>query len=843
MTMSEKGAEPTVHLLCNSHLDPVWLWEWPEGAGEALALARTVCDLCEEFEGFVFNRNEVQFYQWIEEYDPDLFRRIGALVEAGRWHVMGGWFLQPDCNLPSGESFVRQILVGKRYFREKFGVEPTTAANLDSFGHTRGLVQILARSGYDSYLFCRPKLHESSLPEAEITWVGYDGSEVTAALAESHYNSAPGEAAEKIRGWMEKEEGKVVRQVPWGVGDHGGGPSRRDIRAITELMDEGTGTRILHSTPEAFVADLRARGGPLPRHEGDLNPWAVGCYTSAMRLKRTHRRLENAFFLAEAMATTAWAQGRMDYPVEELTGALRALLANQFHDILGGTSIPSGEEAALEELGHGLTLARRVQTRAFFALAAGEEPGGEGGHPILVYNPHPFPLRTLVECEVQPAWPDREDQHGIPTVMCRSRRLPAQAEQQESNINEDHRKRVVFVATLKPGSMNRFDCSFRKVRKRPPPRARIRNGGLRFRNGELDVAVNARTGLLDRLWIRGVDYLAAGGLRPLVMRDNADPWGMTVSSFRRAAGRFSLMSQAAAARFAGVDGERLPAVRVIEDGPVRTVVEALFGFGGSAICQRYKLPREGVHVEVDLRVLWQEKNRMLKLSIPTPWPGARVMGQVAYGKEAFPGNGEEMVAQSWLVVPGGEGGSVARPGGSEPALTVINDCTYGFDFRGGELRLSLLRAPAHAAHPTGPGRPILHQDRFTPRMDQGEHRFRFWLTGGPAPEQIAAASREAQARNQVPFSLAYRPPAGGESALSGPALSDKAIQLTAFKKAEEGQDLILRLFEPTGRARQTTLTVPCAGVTTRVKMGPFELKTLRVDSATGAVREVNLLEE
>jgi alpha-mannosidase len=843
MTMSDKGSEPTVHLLCNSHLDPVWLWEWPEGAGEALALARTVCDLCEEFEGFVFNRNEVQFYQWIEEYDPGLFRRIQALVKARRWHVMGGWFLQPDCNLPAGESFVRQILVGRRYFRERFGAEPTTAANLDSFGHTRGLVQILARSGYDSYLFCRPKLHESSLPAPALTWVGYDGSEVTAVLAESHYNSAPGEAAEKIRGWMEKEEGKRVRHVPWGVGDHGGGPSRRDLRAVAELVEEGTGARILHSTPEAFVADLRARGGPLPRHEGDLNPWAVGCYTSAMRLKRNHRRLESTLFLAEAMAATAWAQGKMEYPRDELAGALRALLANQFHDILGGTSIPSGEETALDELGHGLTLARRVQTRAFFALAAGEASDLEDGHPIFVYNPHPFPLRTVVECELQPAWPHREDQYGIPTVTRRGRRIPAQAEQQESNINEDHRKRVVFAATLKPSSMNRFDCSFTKVRKRPAPKARIRNGVLRFRNEELDVVVNARTGLLDRFRIAGEDTLAPGALRPLVMRDNADPWGMTVSGFRKPAGRFNLMSQAAAARFAGVDGERLPAVRVIEDGPVRTVVEALFGFGGSAICQRYKLPREGAEVEVELRVLWQEKDRMLKLSIPTPWKAGRVMGQVAYGVEAFPGNGAEMVAQRWLAVLGGEGGSETGPGGGESALTVINDCTYGFDFKGGELRLSLLRAPAHAAHPTGSGRPILHQDRFTPRMDQGEHRFRFWLTGGPAQERIATAPREAQARNQLPPSLAYRPPRGSGSALSGPMLGDKAIQLTAFKRAEEGEELILRLFEPTGRTRQTTLTVPCAGVKTRVKMGPFELKTLRVDPSTGAVREVNLLEE
>ncbi len=146
----------SVHLLCNSHLDPAWLWEWQEGAAEALALARTVVDICEKYPGFIFNRNEAMFYEWIAEYDPALFKRIGKLVRAGAWHIMGGWYVQPDCNMPAGESFVRQILVGKQYFKRAFGVNVTTAVNLDSFGHSRGLVQILARSGYDSYLFCRP---------------------------------------------------------------------------------------------------------------------------------------------------------------------------------------------------------------------------------------------------------------------------------------------------------------------------------------------------------------------------------------------------------------------------------------------------------------------------------------------------------------------------------------------------------------------------------------------------------------------------------------------------------------------------------------------------------------
>jgi alpha-mannosidase len=175
-----------VHLVCNAHIDPVWLWEWPEGAGEALSTFRTAAGFCEDRPGFIFSHNEALLYEWIEEYEPALFRRIRTLVRRGRWAVLGGWFVQPDCNMPSGESFVRQILAGKLYFKKTFGEDVRTAANLDPFGHTRGLVQILAKSGFHSYLFCRPDRGFAALPADGFRWIGYDGSEILAARAEAH---------------------------------------------------------------------------------------------------------------------------------------------------------------------------------------------------------------------------------------------------------------------------------------------------------------------------------------------------------------------------------------------------------------------------------------------------------------------------------------------------------------------------------------------------------------------------------------------------------------------------------------------------------------------------------
>ena len=159
---------------------------------------RAAADFCEEFDNFVFCHNEALLYRWIEEYEPELFERIRRLVKAGKWHIMGGWYLQPDCNMPSGESIIRQMQLGRAYFSEKFGVSNNTAVNFDPFGHNRGLVQLMAKAGYDSYLIMRPYEADMKLPSNDFVWVGYDGSEVMVHRLDMGYNSALGKAREKV---------------------------------------------------------------------------------------------------------------------------------------------------------------------------------------------------------------------------------------------------------------------------------------------------------------------------------------------------------------------------------------------------------------------------------------------------------------------------------------------------------------------------------------------------------------------------------------------------------------------------------------------------------------------
>ena len=827
-------ARTKIHLVSNAHLDPVWLWEWEEGAGEALSTFRQAAEFCEKHQGYVFCHNEAVLYKWVEEYEPALFKRIRKLVHAGKWHVMGGWYLQPDCNMPSGESFVRQILLGKRYFREKFGVEPKTAVNLDPFGHTRGLVQILAKSGYKFYLCCRPSDPWCPLPGDEFVWAGYDGSEVLANRASAHYCSIGGKERARLEEWLAKNKGKDLVIHLWGIGNHGGGPSRKDLRDLENLKADRPDLQIVHSTPDAYFEELASRRTSLPRWAKDINPWAVGCYTSMARVKQGHRRLENDLLMAEKMVTSAWSQGLLRYPQEELRKAAEDLAFIEFHDILPGSAIRAGEEAAVRQIDHGLEILSRLKAKAFFALASGEPKAGPGTMPIFVYNPHPFPIRTFVECEFEPWEPNyARTSFWNPRLSAGGMDIPSQVEKEVSNLSLEWRKRVVFEAELAPSRMSRFDCRLEPIAGKPEFPVRERDGLITLETGDLDAAVGMATGLLEKYEVKGVPYLKNGSFRPVVILDDADPWGMKVRSFRNPAGEFRLATAEEASAFSGLGGRSLRAVRVIEDGEVRTVVEAVLAYGKSMIAMRYKFPKKGTEVEVEARVFWAEKDRMLKLSLPSPLQGPRFMGQVAFGTDELPSNGDEAVAQKWLALVSEKDGA---------AFSVINDCVYGSDYYQGELRISLLRSPAYSAD-TWEDKLVIAEDRLIPRQDQGERFFHFWINGGPLTERMERIGQEALARNEKPYVLPFCPAGSGKRPRAGLVLDGPAVELAAFKKAEDGNDLVVRLFEPTGKPRTAIVGLPAFGARKKVRLAGFEVKTLRFSPRSRKWAETDLLEK
>jgi alpha-mannosidase len=236
-------------------------------------------------------------------------------------------------------------------------------------------------------------------------------------------------------------------------------------------------------------------------------------------------------------------------------------------------------------------------------------------------------------------------------------------------------------------------------------------------------------------------------------------------------------------------------------------------------------------VEIEVRVLWNEKDRMLKLAFPSTLTQGECRGQVAYGVQSFSNQGEELVAHQWI-------GLFSR--GDDRAFTIANRTTYGFDHSDGELRLSLLRSPAYAGHPVG-DIPIVRQDRFTPRMDQGEHLFRFRLNAGPIVERMASIDRESHLLNAGSMALCCYPKKQGKKPESAFVLSNPVIRLAASKMAENDNLLVIRLFETNGNQESTQLSAPMLKQPIRIDLSPFELKTLVIDPATGIAEEADLL--
>jgi alpha-mannosidase len=482
----------------------------------------------------------------------------------------------------------------------------------------------MAKSGFNSYLFGRPQT-EVKLPDHQFVWVGYDGSEILATRFLGWYNTKLGQASSIISQRIKDAPAeKEIIAILWGVGNHGGGPSRCDLREVNKLIKNRKDVEIIHSTPKKYFDEVRKFRETMPRWAKDLNPWAVGCYTSMVRVKQMHRQLENELYMCEKMATAAVLAGLIDYPFVEIGQAMEDLMFGQFHDILPGSSIQPVEEASLRKMNRGLENLSNVKARAFFALARSQKRAKDGQIPILVYNPHPYKVSAIVECEFN--LPDFNDKGTWFNVHVHSpaKQLPTQVEHELSNLPLDWRKRVVFKAILEPSTMNRFDCTLHEQAKKPAMVLRAKNGLIKFKTEQLDVVINTKTGLIDRYCVDGVDYIKPGAMCPIVMHDNEDPWGMTVTSFQKVAGKFKLLGRETGTKFSGMH-TKLGSVRVIEDGSVRSVIEVVMGFEESFIYQRYKLPKIGTEIEIEIRVHWNQKDQMLKLHVPVAVLGDNVV--------------------------------------------------------------------------------------------------------------------------------------------------------------------------------------------------------------------------
>ena len=847
-------AKQKCFLICNAHLDPVWLWPWEEGLTEAISTFRVAADFCAQYPDFIFNHNESVLYEWVERNDPELFRRIQQLVKKGRWHIAGGAYLQPDIIGASGESLIRHFLVGKTYFSKKFHRQPTTAYNFDSFGHSQGYIQILAGCGFDTYIFCRPSRYTIPLPVGSFIWRHASGAEIVARRSDDHYITQ-GEILKSMQEgkWGEFYQTEGDFMFLWGIGNHGGGPSHAeyaDLKKLSGLIPE---IEFIESTPEDFFKhSLRLRGrDKLSIVEGDLKPVSEGCYTSMQLVKARHRHMENLMHLTEKLATVAWWQNKRDYPAADLAVAWKDILFSEFHDILPGSGIPQVEEDSLKLLGHAEEILRRKRAEILISLLRDEPLAERDSTPIFVFNPHSWTVTRVVEIDFGIA-----RQFGMDGVTRRvlrdGKEIEVQFEKGADNLfNPDWgewRARAVFVTTIPPLSFQRFDTAYEpipheKIRRWRSPKLPGKDK-LIIQTDHQKLVLDLRTGLIDRLEVGGQSLLAANSCLPLVLADLNHSW-MTLPEWKEPEAKFRLATPHEVVKIIGSDHthqefpEGKPAISILEDGPVRMVVEAIFVHGNSYIAQRYVIAKTAPEIRIEQSIFWAEHDKKLVLEVMHHSVLTRLQVEKCYSiddETSSSATGREMDFQGFI--------RVSDPSAADGAFAVVSHGTHSYSHKGNRLRLGILRSPSFATHEHQvPADMDRYLNRFIPRQEQGSRSAKFTFLFGKSAATTEAAMQGCLEANIPLDPFVYFPTNRKNKRVkraSFATISASNVLLAALKKAESGNDLVLRIRETAGR--QTRFKLTLEGRKFALEIGPWQLATFRLDRK-GKLTRTNLIEQ
>jgi alpha-mannosidase len=805
-----------LYMIGNAHLDPVWLWRWQEGFHEVKATFRSALDRMKEYDDFIFVSSSAVFYEWVEQSDPDLFAEIKQRIKEGRWVIVGGWWVEPDCNIPCGESFVRQGLYGQHYFRSRFGVIAKTGYNIDSFGHGGGMPQILKKSGLDFYIFLRPMPHERGLPSRLFWWESDDGSRVLAfRIAFEYLSWGKDVEAHALRCAEEMKDPMDEFMCFYGVGNHGGGPTIENLESLHRLdADENFPATLMCSSPDAFFASVLKKDWRIPVVHDELQNHAKGCYAAHSSIKRWNRLAENRLMAAEKWALLASQINERSYPAD-FAHAWKQVLFNQDHDILAGTSLESAYEDARDLYGEAMAIADRNFNLAIQSFAWKIAiPQEENVHPLVVFNPLTWAVETNVEIETCP-W-----QPGSTLVDDTGKVVPHQEVQSNAAAG---RARLSFNPKLP-------SLGYRTYRLIPPEAALENSQAFRtieasdqtLENERFRLEFNPKTGAIASLRDKqsGVEIFSDEAARAVVLDDPSDTWGHNMFKWDRVIGEFAAVF-----------------VRLVEHGPVKSVIRATSQYGSSTLVQDFTMYPERDQIDVRVVVDWRENYKMLKLRFPVNVKFMKVTRDIAYGQIETFANGEEYPFQQWVDVSG-----TSRDREISYGFSLLNDAKYSLDVNVRDIGLTVLRSPAYAHHIPAQLKP----EGYYPMIDQGVQAFHYSMLPHAGSWEIAGTARHAVELNQPPFALfATSHPEGTlPMADSFITVEPENIMVTVLKQAEDNEDLILRAVEMRKSKTHAKIVLLHINCTIEADFSPSEIKTFRIPGdLTQPVFEVNLLED
>ena len=798
------------HLIGQAHIDPVWLWPWHEGIALVHSTFRSALDRMNETPEFAFTASSAQFYEWVADNDPGMLEEIKKRIEEGRWNVVGGWWVEPDMNIPSGEAMVRQGLYGQRTLQRLLGCRATVAFNPDSFGHTGTLPQIIKLQGMENYVFMRPGPNEKTIPAGMFWWESPDGSQVLAYRIPVSYNDTRSVRAriEQVLSQLKDQPFRTFMSY-YGAGDHGGGATKENIASVFEIQAEKDAPTLIFSTPEKYFREIREdKSLKLPVIKDDLQHHATGCYTAEAEIKKNNRLSESALVGAEKISALGSVIWNFKYPKDQFTSAWKRVLFMQFHDSLAGTSVPDHSITAREGYGYALDIARQAVYMAVQKLewqVASEDPASQY---LMVFNPHAWEIKANLEYDFN--WNTNN---------------PSIAEDEKGNLlrhqwtagtTETGSRRGLVVRTIVPA------FGYRQIRIRQGedeesrPAVTVTNNVIENEFLKISFGDSGAIGIWDKENGREVFSGGKKGCSALIIDDPSDTWSHDVKSFSKVIGEFGKAS-----------------VKVLENGPLRGIIRVRSTYGSSELTIDWTLYAGSANVEARITLNWHEKLKMVKFSFPVNISSPVATYETPYGFIKRATNGDEDPGQRWIDVTGNMNAGMY-------GLSVINDAKYGYSVHGSDIRISVIRSAVYAHHNPR----ILDMEAEHIWQDQGIHTFKMLLVphhGSWQENQIVRKAEEFLS----PTVAIYQGIHGGKMPKAGSFISvdNENIIITAIKQAEEGDDLIIRCVETSGTATSATVDFSFVNRKWEGNFKPCEIKTLRLNCKTLDVKEVNLLEE
>jgi len=668
------AAEP-LRGLCivpQSHIDVAWFWRYePETIEVCIPWTfGRAADLLERMPDYSFSAPQVPLYEGLRRYHPALSRRIDKLIQARRFEVVGGPWVEFEGTGPAGESLVRQCVYGKRYFKEVYGLDVRNAWQVDAWSHPWTLPQILKKSEIDFYVFKR-----GLRGERIFWWASADGSRVLAVnpfTRGGRFNDL--KTVLNYHNNIKARYGIDLSMWLYGEGDHGGGMTFEEIEAL-KLQMAAAPTRVQFSRADNFLAELGRLAKPDWPVLGDELGWELeGCHTNACRLKAANRRCENLLIEAETFSAIAARITGLPYPRDALQTAWLDVLFNQFHDIISGAVVPAGYEDAMDAYDAAEQDADAARRQALDALTRRIDTSGEGT-PVVVFNPLAWPrsgaVEAILECKEPPG------------------RIVLAAGAAESTVGQillaqpladGWQVRCLFVARDVPSlGYKTYHARIVPASASQPQTPAVTVDNWRMESDTLALRFDPVSGDLSgiRDKIRNTELLPeqARANRVDLIEDKGDTEGTI--------------------KFGQVHSpkplETWNGWKVVEAGPVRTTVRIRNKLDNLAAVDRF------VSLYTDPAVPWLQFrthfewngiDRMVKIAFATRYPKARPVYDIPYGTIARDATGDERPALNWVDLGDSAGG-----------VALLNDCRYGHDVKAGVMRINALRSLTyHATH-------------------------------------------------------------------------------------------------------------------------------------------------